>query len=796
VGQQTDLDTTAAGLTSAEVAERVGRGEVNTIPEAPTRTTKQIVRANVFTPVNLVIGILAGLVILAGSPKNALFAGVIVANSVIGVFQELRAKRTLDALRVVSAPKVHVRRDGATVELDVGDLVLDDVVELRTGQQVVADGVVLDEDSLEIDESLLTGEADAINKESGDEVLSGSAVVAGSGNVRITKVGAQNYAAKLAEEAKRFTLVNSPLRNDVNRIVTLVGYAIIPVGLLLATSQFFRNDQGWQDAIISTVAGLVGMVPEGLVLLTSVAFAVGVVRLSKQRCLVQELPAIEVLARVDVLCADKTGTITEGSLALAAVEPLDGADEHEVEDALASMAELDPDPNATLLAVKEHFGAATHRWSQTGRVPFSSARKWSAMAFGDHGGWVLGAPEFVLGDAYSGDLQSKVEEEAASGRRVLLLATGDFGDPTAPQLTDVTARALVLLEDVVRADAAATIEFFGAQGVTVKVISGDNPVTVGAVARRAGLAEWDHNIDAKRLPGDDDLDALADALDENTVFGRVTPHQKRAMVRALQHRGHTVAMTGDGVNDVLALKDADCGVAMASGSEATRAVAQLVLLDSNFSALPFVVAEGRRVINNIERVASLFLTKTVYSMVLSIFVGVVALDYPLQPIHLSLLSWFSIGIPAFFLALEPNDERVNPGFLQRVLGWAIPAGLVIAVMTMAVFELVQLDTSIDVEHARTVGVMTAGSIALLNLYRVARPLNLMRTVLVATMAGLFALFFIVPFTQDLFELPVTAWWAYLVAAAAVVIAYPLLEIGSRLSLTIADRRRARRTIAP
>src|SRR6478736_4195283 len=420
VGQQTELDDDASaaaarGLTSAEVAERVARGDVNTIQTAPTRTTAQIVRANVFTPVNLIIGILAALVILAGSPKNALFAGVIVANSVIGVVQELRAKRTLDALRVVSAPKVHVRRDGATVELDVGDLVLDDVVELRTGQQVVADGVVLDEDSLEIDESLLTGEADAINKESGDEVLSGSAVVAGSGNVRITKVGAQNYAAKLAEEAKRFTLVNSPLRNDVNRIVTLVGYAIIPVGLLLATSQFFRNDQGWQDAIISTVAGLVGMVPEGLVLLTSVAFAVGVVRLSKQRCLVQELPAIEVLARVDVLCADKTGTITEGSLALAAVEPLDGADEHEVEDALASMAELDPDPNATLLAVKEHFGAATHRWSQTGRVPFSSARKWSAMAFGDHGGWVLGAPEFVLGDGYAGALKDRVEQHAAEG---------------------------------------------------------------------------------------------------------------------------------------------------------------------------------------------------------------------------------------------------------------------------------------------------------------------------------------------------------------------------------------------
>ncbi|MFT3852677.1 MAG: cation-translocating P-type ATPase [Ilumatobacteraceae bacterium] len=734
------------GLTSAEVAERVARGQVNTIPEAPTRTVRQIVRANVFTPVNLIVAILGALVILAGSPKNALFGGVIVANSIIGIVQELRAKKALDALRVVSAPVVHVLRDGTVHELTVGDLVLDDVVELRTGQQVVADGEVLDEDSLEIDESLLTGEADPIAKNPGDEVLSGSAVVAGTGHVRVTKVGADNYAAKLAEEAKRFTLVNSPLRNDVNRIVTLVGWAIIPIGLLLASSQFLRNDQGWRDAIISTVAGLIGMVPEGLVLLTSVAFAVGVIRLAKRRCLVQELPAIEVLARVDVLCADKTGTITEGSLALASVEPVGGAEEAEIEGALRAMAELDPDPNATLNAVKAHFESTPTTWKQTSRVPFSSARKWSAMAFADHGGWVLGAPEFVLRDEFGGALAEQVERHAADGSRVLLLAhcDGDFGDPGAPQLGAVAPRALVLLEDVVRPDAPETLEYFAEQGVTVKVISGDNPVTVGAVAHRAGLAGWDHNIDAKLLPGDDDLDELADALDEYTVFGRVTPHQKRAMVRALQHRKHTVAMTGDGVNDVLALKDADCGIAMASGSEATRGVAQLVLLDSNFSALPHVVAEGRRVINNIERVASLFLTKTVYSMVLSIIVGVIALDYPLQPIHLTLLSWFSIGIPAFFLALEPNSERVHLGFLQRVLGRAVPAGLVIAGLTMAVFEIVQLDAAIDVDHARTVGVMTAGSIALIHLYRVARPLNVLRAVLVISMVSLFALVLPVP----------------------------------------------------
>jgi cation-transporting ATPase E len=787
------------GLTSAEVADRVARGLVNVIPNAPTRTVRQIVRANVFTPVNLIVLILAILVIVAGSPKDALFGGVIVANSAIGIIQELRAKKSLDALRVVSAPKVHVLRDGTITEMQTEQLVLDDVVELRAGAQVVADGEVLTHDNLEVDESLLTGEADAIVKTDGDTVLSGSAVVAGTGRVRVTKVGAENYAAKLADEAKRFTLVNSPLRNDVNRIVTWVGYAIIPIGILLATSQFWRLNQGWQEAIIQTVAGLVGMVPEGLILLTSVAFAVGVIRLAKRRCLVQELPAIEVLARVDMLCADKTGTITEGALALADVQELGGANRQTVDNALISMAENDPDPNATLNAVKAGYPDGTSEWTTTGRVPFSSARKWSAMSFGSDGSWVFGAPEFVLTDKYEGDLRTQVEDEASNGRRVLVLARADDDDMDhdAQALPPLQPAALVLFEDIVRPDAPDTLAYFAAQGVTVKIISGDNPVTVGAVAKRAGLESWADNVDAKTLPGDDDLDGLGEALDANTVFGRVTPHQKRAMVRALQQRGYTVAMTGDGVNDVLALKDADCGVAMASGSEATRSVAQIVLMDSNFSALPFVVAEGRRVINNIERVASLFLTKTAYSMALSIMTGVLALNYPLRPIHLTLLSWFTIGIPAFFLALEPNSDRVHPGFLQRVLGRAVPAGLVIALLTMAVFAIVQVDDSIDADHARTIAVMVAGAVALMNLYRVARPLNPMRAVLVAAMVGFFVAMFLLPFGRDIFDLPTTAGWAYLAGAVAIVAAYPLLILGSYLSERIASsgywaQRRARK----
>ncbi len=779
----------ALGLDAAAVADRVARGLTNDVPKAPTRTIGQIVRGNVLTPINFVVGVLAALVILAGSPKNALFAGVIVFNSVIGVYQELRAKKVLDQLSVVNAPKAHAVRGGQVVELQVHELVQDDVVELRAGAQVVADGTILTHDNLEIDESLLTGEADPVVKTDGAEVLSGSAVVAGTGRMVVTKVGADNYAAKLAEEARRFTLVNSPLRNDVNRIVTWVGYAIIPVGLLLASSQFFRRDASWQDAIISTVAGLVGMVPEGLVLLTSVAFFVGVVRLAQRRCLVQELPAIEVLARVDVLCADKTGTITEGALEVSQVELLDGVDGAAVDDALAAMAHLDPDPNATSSALKAHYSAAP-QWSVSGRVPFSSARKWSAMSFADHGNWLLGAPENVLTTAFAGALREQVEGHAREGSRVLVLATTPTaftdGDASLPQVQPV---ALVLLDDIVRADAPETLRYFADQGVTVKVISGDNNVTVGAVARRAGLDGWEANVNATTLPAEDTPEFAA-AVNASTVFGRVTPHQKRAMVQALQAQGHVVAMTGDGVNDVLALKDSDCGIAMASGSEATRGVAQLVLLDSNFSALPRVVAEGRRVIHNIERVASLFLAKTVYSVVLSLLTGVFAFAYPLQPIHLTLLSWLTIGTPAFFLALEPNDQRVEEGFLQRVLGRAIPAGVVIAASTMSVFAIAQLDETIDAEHARTVAVLAAGIVALMNLARVSMPLNRLRMALVVVMSALFALAFVTPIGRRIFELPLTEWWAYALAGGFGLLAWPLLVLGSRVSQRVHDRRLA------
>ncbi|MFM8312325.1 MAG: HAD-IC family P-type ATPase [Ilumatobacteraceae bacterium] len=774
----------AIGLTAAAVADRQARGLVNDVPDAPTRTVLGILRGNVVTPVNVIIAILAGLVIAAGSPKDALFSGVIVANSAIGIVQELRAKRVLDRLSVLNAPRARVVRDGDIVDLHATELVLDDIIELRSGDQVVADGEIVADDRLEVDESLLTGEADPVPKSTGDGVLSGSAVVAGTGRMTVTRIGADHYAARLAEEARRFTLVDSQLRNDINRIVTAVGIAIIPVGLLLASSQFIRRDDGWRASVVSTVAGLVGMVPEGLVLLTSVAFAVGVVRLAARRCLVQELPAIEVLARVDVLCADKTGTITAGALAVASIDAIGDAEPQVVRRVLGAMARLDPDPNPTARALAEVVPPDPDDAVRlVDRVPFSSQRKWSAMSLDPLGTWVLGAPERVLGAQRSG-LGDEIERHAALGSRVLVLAeAADAGVSAA--LDDILPaglrpRALVLIDDVIRADAPGTLAWFAGQDVTVKVISGDNPVTVAAIARRAGLRDADVAVDASDLPpaGTDDF---ADAAERTTVFGRVTPHHKRDLVDALQARGHTVAMTGDGVNDVLALKHADCGIAMASGSEATRAVAQLVLLDSNFAALPAVVAEGRRVINNIERVASLFLAKTAYSVVLSVLTGVFALAYPLRPIHLSILSWFTIGMPAFFLALAPNDQRVAPGFLRRVLGRAVPAGLVIAALTMAVFGIVQLEPSVEPDEARTAAVLVAGAIALMNLCRTAMPLTRLRAVLVAAMASGFGLAFAIPAARSLFELPSTTPRAYATALAAIAIAWPLLALGSRVA---------------
>ncbi|OBB97620.1 cation-translocating P-type ATPase [Mycobacterium sp. 852002-30065_SCH5024008] len=747
-----------AGLTDAEVAQRVAEGKSNAVRERATRSIADIVRANVFTRINAILGVLLLIVLATGSLINGMFGLLIIANSVIGMVQEIRAKRTLDALAIVGQAKPLVRRQSGTRTLLPSEVVLDDIIELGPGDQVVVDGQIVEEANLEVDESLLTGEADPMAKATGDAVMSGSFVVAGAGAYRATKVGPEAYAAKLAEEASKFTLVKSELRNGINRILQFITYLLVPAGLLTIYTQFFTTHAGWRQSVLRTVGALVPMVPEGLVLLTSVAFAVGVVRLGQRRCLVQELPAIEGLARVDVVCADKTGTLTENGMRVAGVEELEAAQRHRVTDALAALATADPRPNASMQAIAESYGRPPG-WIATATAPFKSATKWSGVSFGDNGNWVIGAPDVLLDPASAA--AEKAERIGAQGLRVLLVGTGDVAvdHPDAPGR--VTPVALVVLEQRVRPDAADTLNYFAEQGVSVKVISGDNAVSVGAVADKLGLRG--ETMDARRLPAEPAQ--LADTLDAYTTFGRVRPDQKRAMVHALQSHGHTVAMTGDGVNDVLALKDADIGVAMGAGSPASRAVAQIVLLDNRFATLPYVVGEGRRVIGNIERVANLFLTKTVYSVLLALLVGIECLFakplradpllYPFQPIHVTIAAWFTIGIPSFILSLAPNNERAYPGFVRRVLSSALPSGLIVGTATFGSYLLAyhgRHATFQQQEQASTAALITLLMTALWVLAVVARPYQWWRVALVLGSGLAYVVIFSIPLARRAFLL--------------------------------------------
>lgn len=750
----------STGLTAAEVDERRRDGRTNDVPDRASRSVRDIVRANVFTRINAILGVLFVLVMATGSVIDGMFGLLIVANSAVGIIQEIRAKRTLDQLAIVSQAKPTVRRGGRAEQIAPKDVVLDELIELGPGDQIVVDGEVVESELLEVDESLLTGEADPVHKELGAQVLSGSYVVSGSGAYRATKVGRDAYAAKLAEEASKFTLVNSELRNGINTILKVITYLLIPAGALIIYNQLFSSGQSWRPAVTGMVAALVPMVPEGLVLMTSIAFAVGVVRLGRRKCLVQELPAIEGLARVDVVCADKTGTLTENGMRLADIKILGAGDEAEIRRALAAMAGDDPRPNASVQAIAEALPDRPD-WIYTAVAPFSSAKKWSGFSYGEHGNWLLGAPDVLL-DPGSEDART-AEELGSSGLRILLLATSDraVDAPDAPGV--VTPAALVVLEQKVRPDARETLDYFASQDVAIKVISGDNAVSVGAVAASLDLPGGDHAVDARGLP--EDRDALADVLDRETTFGRVRPDQKRAMVGALQSRGHTVAMTGDGVNDVLALKDADIGVAMGSGSPATRAVAQIVLLDNKFATLPYVVGEGRRVIGNIERVSNLFLTKTVYSVLLAFLVGLAGagsqifdyepIGYPFLPRHVTIAAWFTIGIPAFILSLAPNNERARPGFVGRVMRLAIPSGVVIGVATFVAYLIAYAGPEATEEQtvqAGTTALITLIMIAVWVLAIVARPYVWWKVVLLGASVLAYLLLFTIPFTREFFKL--------------------------------------------
>lgn len=758
----TDADP-RVGLSSAQVARLTAAGETNAFTGDSSRSAWNIVRANVFTLFNGIVGACFLVLLLLGRWQDALFGLAAFGNAIIGCWQEFRAKASLDRLALLNAPRARVRREGQEHEIAPAEVVRGDILILRAGDQVTADAVVLEHRALQIDESMLTGESDAVDKKDADEALSGSIVVAGDGVARAVRVGADSYANKFAAEAKRFSLVASELRTSVDRVLKWVGWGIGPIGLLVLNAQMMVaggwvsavQSGTWTQAIVNTISALTAMIPLGLVLMTSIAFAVGAARLAARQVLVNELPAVEGLARVDIICLDKTGTLTEGELAYRDLERLD-ADATGWEDALSWFGAA-PDANATARCLRAPYPASAPREASV-YISFSSARKWSALALADRADeiWVLGAPEMVLGDVAT-DAGTAVGEAvtrlAAAGLRTLVLAVSADPYPTDAQTAESLPKGLVpvaviTFSEKVRPDAAQTLSYFRDQGVGVRVISGDNPRTVAAIARHVGLDVSD-GYDARELPEDDA--ALSDVLEAHTVFGRVTPEQKKRMVVALQARGHTVAMTGDGVNDALAIKTADIGIAMNSGSPATKAVARLVLLDGQFSHLPDVVAEGRQVIANIERVSMLFLTKTIYATTLAVLFGIMVLEFPFLPRQLSITDGLTIGIPAFFLALMPNTQRYVPGFLRRSLTFAIPAGLLIAI-ALTVYTRAAMALGVSEPQLRTGSTIILAIVGIWVLAVLARPLNRYKVLVVGAMFVALATIFTVPLSTEFFQL--------------------------------------------
>lgn len=753
------------GLTEEEVEERVKKGEVNTIPNAPSRTLPQILRANFFNLFNGLNIVLALICIIAGSPKNAIFAGVIIVNSIIGVIQELNAKKTLEKLSVLSMAHTNVLREGKIKDILVEELVKDDVVYLTAGCQVLADCALIEGDELEVDESMLTGEADPVNKNNDDEILSGSFIVAGEGYARVKKVGINTYSSQLANEAKKFKIINSELQNSINKIMKILVWLILPLGVGLTITQILSNTGNWQDGVIGVVSGIIGMIPEGLVLLTSATFIVSIVKLAQYDTLVQQLSATEILARVDVLCVDKTGTITEGKLKLSEVKLLGDYNKEKVDEILASIANNLPSKNPTQQAILDVYSKDPGLVVKE-KIPFSSRRKWAGIVLKNLGSWAMGAPEILLGDKYS-EIANEVEEYAKQGMRVLLLVKVNQETLKFGIKTPVETIALILIEDIIKEEAPSVIQFFNDEDVNLKVISGDNPVTVAAVAKRAGIKNSEKYVDARTLPTK--MKELSKVIDNYTVFGRVTPHQKKDIVKALRKNGHTVAMTGDGVNDVLALKESDCGIAMANGSEATKAVAQLVLLNSDFGSLPKVVAEGRKQIHNLETVAELFLSKTIFFVCLALMISIIRLPYPLLPIQSSLVGSCAIGIPALFLALLPAKQRVEKGFLKRILISSVPNGIIMMALVLLGYIITYMSGA-SVEYSRSVALLTFMGISLIILVRVSAPLTKFKFTLVCTMISFCAACYVIPIGRNLFSLVKISFKHWMLVLTLILIA--------------------------
>lgn len=731
------------GLSTEQVSERVSQGLVNVTKEKTSRSFWDIVRSNVFTRFNALLTVLFVVIMIVGQPIDALFYVAVIINSGIGIIQETRAKRMLDKLTILSAPQVTVTRDNEEIVVLGEEVVQDDLVKIRIGDQVPADGTVIKSNGVEIDESLLTGEADPVHKNAGDSVLSGSIVVAGECYYQATAVGEASYAQKLAAQVKKFTKSRSELLEGTNRLLGYISIIILVVAPILIWGQLVRSGATFQEAATRSIAAIVGMIPEGLVVLTSFAFVLASLTLARRKVLVQELPAVEGLARVDVICLDKTGTLTEGGIVFKKLKIIGETSEADVRDVFGAFASNPDSPS--LQALHEEFKKTD--LEPTSTVAFNSMRKWSAVNDGQTG-WIMGAPEILFPDA-STSTRKLSDAYASEGLRVMVLAKSPKPANSNEPPENLTAEALVVLEEKVREDASETLKYFAEQGVKLKVISGDNPRTVAAIANRVGIkVDIFKAYDASDLP--EDVEQVAEIIEKNDVFGRVLPEQKRLFIKALQSRGHVVAMTGDGVNDALALKDADMGIAMGNGAPATRAIAKIVLLDNKFSEMPRVLAEGRRVIANIERVANLFLIKNVYNLTFALAVTVLALSFPFLPRHLSLISWLTIGIPAFFLALAPNNQRYIPGFLPRVLRFAIPVGLVVASAAIYTYTAT-LHQSILIKPASSAAVISVVTIGLWVLICLARPLNFWKVGLIAMMGLFFTLAISWPWLSNVLE---------------------------------------------
>ena len=765
------------GLSTRQAEERAQAGWDNRPIEPPGKTVGEIVRSNVLTYFNMLFFLLAVCVIVVGRWQEAMFLGVVFANIVIGIVQELRSKATLDKLTLLTSPKGKVVRDGRERQVETHELVRDDIVIFSAGSQIYADAVVVSGEC-SVNESLITGEADEIKKTPGSELLSGSFVVSGVCHARLTRVGADSYANRLTIEAKESRPPKqSEMMRSLTRLVQVIGIIIIPLGVLMAVKEIVWLGRSVSDGVVATVASLVGMIPEGLYLLTSLALVAGVVRLAQRKTLVHDMGCIETLARVDVLCVDKTGTVTENKMAVEDVVELcpDRYIESDIRLIMADYVAAMSADNDTMAALRKYFTGEVHQQAEKA-LPFTSAKKYGGVSFHEDETYLLGAPDVLLGDRY-GEYAGQIDAYSAKGCRVLLLALYDGSLDDERPTAELMPLALILLSNKIRAEAPDTFKYFADQGVAVKVISGDNAMAVSEVAKRAGIAGAEHYVDARELKTDEDI---AEAIENYTVFGRVTPDQKRRFVRALKSHGHTVAMTGDGVNDVLALKEADCSIAMASGSDAASQVSHIVLLDNNFANMPSVVAEGRRVINNIERSAALYLTKNIFSFTFALVSLIFTLPFPVTSAQMSLISALTIGAPSFVLAMEPNNSMIQGRFLPNVIYRAFPGGITdfLLVLGVVLFSTVfEMGENI----MGTVCTLVINIVGLIIVHRMCLPYNLLRKALMVVLCAAFIV--CVVFLPELFSLTNIDAGGTLVLIVFILLAWPVLK-----AVTIAEER--------